>query len=78
MPYYDVAKLVTVTKTDLIGRNALWQCKNDCCENKAASLPQRYSAVWAAPYDSGRAAQWSQLLSKSPVDLLRGLRSSKI
>jgi len=40
MPYYDVANLVTVTKMNMIRRNALWLCKNHCCENTASSLPQ--------------------------------------
>ena len=39
MAYYDVANLVTVTKTNLIRRNALWLCKDQCCENRAPSLP---------------------------------------
>jgi hypothetical protein len=40
MTYYDVANLVTVTKTNMIRRNALWLCKNNCCEITAPSLPQ--------------------------------------
>jgi hypothetical protein len=50
MPYYDVANLVTLTKMNMIGQNALW-----------------LSAV-----------QQSQLLLKSPADLCRCLKSSKI
>jgi len=39
MPYYDVANLVTVTKMNMIRRNALCLCKNHCSENTASSLP---------------------------------------
>jgi len=75
MPYYDVENLVAVTKMNMIRRNALWLCRNHCCENTASSLPQSCAAVSAALKVSHRAAQ---LLSKSPADLRRGLRSSKI
>jgi len=78
MPYYDVANLVTVTKMNMIRRNALWLCKNHCCENMTSSLPQSCTAVSAAPDVSCRAVWQSQLLSKSSADLRRGLRSSKI
>jgi len=78
MLYYDVANLVTVTKMNTIRRNALWLCKNHCCEITASSLPQSCAAVSAALEVSHRAAQRSQPLSKSPTDLRRGLRSSKI
>jgi len=78
MPYYDVANLVTVTKMNMIRRNALWLCKNHCCENTASRLPQSWAAVSAALEVSHRAAQRSQLLSKSPTDLRRGLRISEI
>ena len=40
MPYYDVANLVTVTKTNMIQWNALLLCKNHCCENPAPSRLQ--------------------------------------
>jgi len=62
----------------MIRRNALWLCKNHFCEDTAPSLPQSCAAVSAALEVSRRAVQWSQLLSKSPADLRRGLRSSKI
>jgi len=78
MPYYDVANLVTVTKINIIRRNAMWLCKNHCRENMASSLPQSCAAVLDALAVSHGAAQRSQLLSKSPADLRRGLRSSKI
>jgi len=42
MPYYDVANHVTVTKMNMIRRNALWLCKNHCCENMASSVPLEY------------------------------------
>jgi len=77
MPYYAVANLVTVTKMNTIRRNALWLCKNHFREIMASSLPQSCAAVSAALEVSHRAAQLSQLLSKSPADLHRGLRSSK-
>ena len=48
MPYYDVANLVTVTKTIMIRRNALWLCKNHCYENMARSLSQWCAAVSAS------------------------------
>ena len=41
MPYYDVANLVTVTKTIMIRQNAFWLGKNHSCVNTASSLPQR-------------------------------------
>ena len=77
MPPYDVANLVTVTKM-MIRRNALWLWKNHCCENTASSLRQSCVPVSANPEVSCRAARRSHLLSKSPADLRRGLRSSKI
>ena len=78
MAYYDVANLVTVTKMNMIRQNALWLCKNHCCENTASSRPQSCAAVSAALEESDRAANRSQVLSKSPADLCRGLRSSEI
>ena len=75
MPYDDVANLLTATKTNMIRRNVLWLCKNHCCENTAPSLRQCCAAVPAALDVSCSAAQH---LSKSPADLRRGLRSSKI
>jgi len=77
MSYYDVANHVTLTKTNLIRQNALGSCEKQCCENMAPILLQSYSAVSAALEVSRRAAQWTVLLSKSPTDLHRGLRSSK-
>jgi len=44
MPYNDVANLL-VTKMNMIRRNALWLCVNDCCENTTPSLPQSCAAV---------------------------------
>ena len=78
MPYYDVANLVTVSKMNMIRSNALWLCNNHCGANTASSLPQSCAAASAALEVSDRAAQRSQLLSKSPADLPRGLRSSEI
>ena len=78
MPYNNVANLETVTKTNMIRQNALWLFKNHCCENPAPSLPQSCAVVLAALEVSQRAAQRSHLRLKSPTDLRRGLRSSKI
>ena len=78
MPYYDVANLVAVTKTNMIRRNASWLSKNHWGENMAPNLLQCSAAVSAALKVSRRAAQWSQLFSKSPADLRRGLRSTRI
>jgi len=78
MPYYDWVNLGTVTKTNMIRRNALWLCKNHCRENTAWSLPQSCAEVSAALEVSRRDAQRSQLLSKPPADLCRGPRSSQI
>ena len=78
MPYNDVANLVTVTKMNMIRRNALWLCQNHCSKNTATSLPQSCAAVSAALEVSHRAAQMSQLLSKYPAELRRGHWSSKI
>jgi len=76
MPYYNVANLVTVTKMNMIRRNAIWLCKNHWCENTASCLPQSCEAVLAALEVSHRAAQQSQTLSKSHADLRRGFRST--
>jgi len=57
MPYYDVANVVTVTKMHMIRRNALWLCKNLCCENTASRLLLCYTAVSAAHEVSHRAAR---------------------
>jgi len=62
MLYFDVMNVVTVTKTNMIRRNALWLSKNHCCENTAPSLPQCCGAVSAALELSRRAAQRSQEL----------------
>jgi len=78
MPYYDEANPVTVTKMNMIRRIALWLCENHCFENTASHLPQSCAAVSATTEVSHRVAQRFQLLSKSPADLRRGLRSSKI
>ena len=78
MPYYDVVNLVTATGMNMIRRNALWLCKDHCCENTAPGLRPSCAAVSAAPEVSHRAALQSYLLSKSPADLRRGLRSSKL
>ena len=78
MPYYDVANLVTVTMMNMIRQNALWLCKNHCCENMGSSLLPTCAAVSATLGVFYRAAQQSQLLSKSPADLPRRLRNSKI
>jgi hypothetical protein len=44
MPYYDVANLVTVTKTNMIN-----EIPCGSCENTAPSLPQICAEVTAAP-----------------------------
>jgi len=62
----------------MIRRNALWLSKNYCCDNMAPSLPQSCAEVSAALDVSCRAGQQSRLLSKSPADLHRGPRRSKI
>jgi len=61
-------------------QNALrsWNPKNNYCGNTAPSLPQSCPVVSAASKVSRRASLWSQPLSKSPADLHRGPRSSKI
>jgi len=64
-PYYDVVNLLTVTKTNMIRWNALWLCKNHCCENTAPSLPQCCAAV------SNSAVQ------RSPTVLCSGLGCSR-
>jgi hypothetical protein len=40
MPYYAVANLVTVTKTNMIRQSYLKLCKNHCCENTPPCLRQ--------------------------------------
>ena len=62
MPYYEVANLVTVTKTNMIRRNALWLCKNNCCENTAPCIPQCCAEVSAAFEVSHRSVLRSQEL----------------
>jgi len=66
MPYYDVANLVTVTKTNMIHQIGCgyW-------------FP-RTTAVRRWHQVSHRAGQRSQLLSKSPADQRRGHSSSNI
>jgi len=70
--------LVTVTKMNMIGRNALWLCKNHCCETMAPCLPQCSSEVSAALEVSRRAAQRSQQIRKSSADRRRCLRRRNI
>jgi len=41
IPYYDVANLVTVTKTNTIRPCALLVSMNHCCENMSPYLPQK-------------------------------------
>jgi len=60
MSYYDEANLVTVTNTNMIRHNALWLCKNHCCEDMAPSLRQCCAAVPASFEVSRRSAQRSQ------------------
>lgn len=65
MPYCDVANLMTVTKTNMI-----------------FDMPRGYgtvrtTAVRMQHQDSRRAGYRSQLLSKSPSDLRRGLGYSQ-
>jgi hypothetical protein len=69
MPYYDVANLVTLTKTNLIHE---MNPKNHCCENTALSLPQSCaevsscsrslscSIIWLS-YKSNLVASWMHL-----------------
>ena len=78
MPDYDVANLVTVTKMNMIRRNALGLCSNHCSENPTSCLLQSCAAILTTLEVSHRAAQRSQLWSKTSADLRRGLRSSKI
>jgi len=59
MPYYDVANLVTVTKTNMIDE---MPCGYGTPGTAAVRIRHRVSR---------RAAQWSHLLSKSPADLLQ-------
>jgi len=66
MPYYEVANLVTVTKMNMID------------EMPCAYGTLRTTALRIRHQVSRRAAQRSQLRSKSPTDLRRGLSSSKI
>jgi hypothetical protein len=51
MPYYDVANLVTVIKTNIIDEMpcGYWNPKNHWCENTTPSLPQSCAVVSAAP-----------------------------
>jgi len=65
-------------RTNMIRHNASLLCKNHCRENTAPKLVLGGAAVLAALEVSCKAEQRSQLLSKSPADLHRGLRSSKI
>jgi len=82
MPYYDVANLVTVTKTNMIRRNDLWLCKHHCCENTASrlsptelrsglgcarSILQSCAAVTVSLEVSRRSAQRSQELQNSTI-----------
>jgi len=78
VPYFNVVNLLTVTKINMIRRNALWLCTDNSCENTAPSLPQCCAAVLAALELSRSTAQRSQQLLMSPADLRRDLRSSKI
>jgi len=66
MPYYDVANLVTITKTNMIDE---MPCGYGTLRTTATGIRHQVSR---------RAAQRSQLLSKSPADLRRGLSCSKI
>jgi len=80
MPYYDVANLVTVAKTNMTDEMPcgcgtprttgvrIWhQVSRRACAEVSAALEV-----------SCRPVLWSQLLLKSPADLHRGLNSSKI
>jgi hypothetical protein len=72
MPYIDVAKLVTVTKTNMINKIPvvvrIWYqvCCQDCVEVSAVLEVSHWPALR------------SQVLLNSSADLCRGLRSSKI
>ena len=74
MPYYDVANLVNVVKTNMIWRNTLWLCKYHCCENTGPSLSRRCTAQRSCLLSKSPA----ELQSMSPADPCRGFRSSKI
>jgi len=78
MPYCTVENLATVSKTNTIRQNAIWLCKNHCCENTAPSLGQHCAVIWAAPKLLHSAILRLQLLLKSPADLWRDLIGSEI
>jgi len=65
-PYYDLANVVTGSKTDMIDEMP--------CSYRTLGT----SAVRICHQVSSRAVQRSQQLSKSPADLYRGLSSVKI
>jgi len=67
MPYYNVANIVTITKMNMIRRNALWLWKNHRCENMASSLPQGCAAVSASIEVSRRSVQRSQKLQNLTI-----------
>jgi hypothetical protein len=83
MPYYDVGNPVTITKTPTIRQNALWLCKNNCCENMAPSLlqcsgpsrsrslPWSCTTVSAVLEVSVRSAQKSQALENLSILLVK-------
>jgi len=80
MPCYDVANLVTVTKTNMMNK---MPC--DCGTGSTAAVRiwyqvsrRFYAEVPAALEISCRPGLRSQVLSKFPADLRRGLSSSKI
>jgi len=64
MPYYEIANLVTVTKTNMIN------------EMHSAGGTEWTTVVRIRHEVSCRAPQWSLSLLKSPTDLRRGLRCS--
>jgi len=65
--HYAVANLVTVTKTNMIRRNALWFYKNHCRENTVLRLPQYCAVVSASLEVSCRCAQRSQELQNLTI-----------
>jgi len=77
--YHNSSIIIAARRRPLtIRHNALWLCKNHCCENMASSLPQSCAVVTAPLEVSHSGGQRSQFVSKSPADLRSGRRSSKI
>ena len=78
MPYYDVANLVTVTQTNMIDEMPCGTLRTTGVRIWHQVSRRACAEVSAAPEVSCGPVLKSQLLSKSPADLRRGLSSSKI